>query len=85
MKKKKRKEIKLKNEKISEVLDFCDYAKTEWLCLVNNLNEDMVAKVLSLYRVTEPKIRREEESQKHSYWYFYCQTNLCSSSVAEQR
>ena len=62
---------------MSDVLDFCDYAKTEWLCLVSNLNDEMVAEILSLYKVTEPKMTREEESQKHSHWYFYCQTKFC--------
>ena len=56
---------------MSDVLEFCDYAKTEWLHLVSNLNDEMVAEILSLYKVTEPKMRREEESQKHSHWYSY--------------
>lgn len=51
-------------------MDVC--AKTERLHVVNNLDDEMVAKVLSVYKVTEPKMRRK--GQGHLYWHLYCQT-----------
>lgn len=47
------------------VLEFCDYAKTEWLHLVSNLNDEMVAEILSLYKVTEPKMRKRRKKVKN--------------------
>lgn len=45
-------------------MEFCDYAKTEWLHLVSNLNDEMVAEILSLYKVTEPKMREKKKVKK---------------------